>query len=164
MKRHFHGNNQAGHVQKAKLQKQIYTSTSTQYEGTWPPEWGSFHRGTGCPLIHLQTWKSGPSRRVSCQGNKGSGDRGHLGGGSLRGLSPAHMEVGSRDLGRPISPAQLLPAPTLGCFLYQPPLVKSQKQAPGAAGCSSNTPRRSPARHNRGGSARATPAGKRSWT
>lgn len=129
-----------------------------------PQSGGPFTGDTGCPLIHLQTWKSGPSQRVPSQGNKGSGDRGHLGGGSLSGLSAAHTEVGSRDLGRPISPAQLLPAPTLGCSLYQPPLVKSQKQASGAAGCSSNTARRSPARHNGRGSARATPAGERSRT
>ena len=39
---------------------------------------------------------------------------------------------GQRGPGQAHSPACLLPAPTLGCFLYQPPLVRAQKQVPGA--------------------------------
>ena len=60
-------------------------------------------------------------------------------------------------LARPILQACLLPAPTLGCFFHQPPLVSDQKQVPGAP---SNSARK-PKRHNGEGCARASPAGER---
>lgn len=76
---------------------------------------------------------------------------------SHRPLSP---EVGSRGLARPISAPWLLPAPTLGSFLYQPPLVRAQKQVPGAPGCPSISAL-TPKRHNGKGSARGSTAGER---
>lgn len=52
--------------------------------------------------------------------------------------------MGSGGLARPISPGRL-PSPLLppsGCFLYQPPLVRAQKQVPGAPSNSARKPKR----------------------
>lgn len=63
-------------------------------------------------------------------------------GGSLSSHSSPRLEPGcwrlapsAWRLGRPFSPAPRPPAPTLGCFLYQPPLVRarSKRQEPQAA-------------------------------
>lgn len=74
--------------------------------------------------------------------------------------SPPCLEVGSRGLARPIAPVWLLPAPTVRCSLYQPPLVRAQKRAPVAPGGPSKSPWK-PKRHNGEGCARASPAGER---
>lgn len=97
-----------------------------------PQSGGPSTEDMGCPLIHLQTWKSGPRQSARCQEDKGSGERGHIGGEKPWKPQPLRLDVGSGGPGQAHSPACLLPAPTLGCFLYQPPLVRAQKQVPGA--------------------------------
>lgn len=124
-----------------------------------PQSGGPSTEDMGCPLILLQTWKSGPRQSARCQEDKGSGDRGHTGREKPWKPQPLRLDVGSGGLARPIlqDACSLLPAPTLGCFLYQPPLVRAQKQVPGAP---SNSARK-PKRHNGEGCAKASPAGER---
>lgn len=80
-----------------------------------PQSGGPFTR-TDCPLIHLQTWKSSPASEHHAKETKERKTEATWVGKSLSCLSPSLLEVGSRGLGRPISPAQLLPAPNLGAF------------------------------------------------
>lgn len=160
MKRGFYGNYRAGHVKKAKLRKQIYISTHTQYEGTGPSQRDPSTEDVGCPLIHLQTWKSRPSQRAQRQGDKASGDRGPIrgekprqpqptvSGGGQQGPSQAHCS----SVAAPCSHRRVLPLPATTC--------KSPEASPVAPGGPSKSPWK-PKRHNGEGCARASPAGER---
>lgn len=139
MKRSFHGNCQGGHVQKAKLQKQIHTSTHTQYEGAGPQGWGSLHRGHGLPAdpspnleIQAQPESTTPRRQRKWRQRPSWWAEGTA-------ASPPCLRVGSRGLIRPISPAWLLPPSD--AFSNQPPLVraKHKRLEPGR---SSNCPQK----------------------
>lgn len=118
---------------------------------------GSIHRGHGAHWSISKPGNLGPARQPEPRRQRKWRQRLRswekpwqpqppMSGGWQQGLGQAHF---SR-----------VTAPTLRCFLYQPPLVRAQKQAPEAPGCSSNSPGK-PKRHNGGSSARASPAGER---
>lgn len=145
--------------EKSQKQKQIWTSAHTHDEATGTPEWGPSTSRHGLPTEPSPNLKSGPRQSARCQEDKGSGDRGHTGREKPWKPQPLRLDVGSGGLARPIlqDACSLLPAPTLRCFLYQPPLVRAQKQVPGAP---SNSARK-PKRHNGEGCARPAPAQER---
>ncbi len=92
-----------------------------------PQGGGPFTADMGCPLIHLRTWKSGPSQRGPHQGNKGSGDGGRVHGQKAQQPGPHVWGLAAGAcpgpfLQRSCSHSRVLSLPATTC--------KSQRRAP----------------------------------
>lgn len=141
MKRSFHGNYQGGHVQKAKLRKQIHTPIPPQDAGTGPPGWGSLHSGHGLPSDpspNLEPGNPGPARGDHTKETKEVETEATFMGRRLSSQAPTS---GGWQQGPARAHFSSAAAPTLGCFLYQPPLVRARGERQ-SQGCSSNCPRK----------------------
>jgi hypothetical protein len=91
--RSFHGNYQADHVQKAKLQNRYTHAHIYNVRASGHRSGGSFTEVLRCPPIHLQTWKSRPNHCAEPRKQR-DGDRGHLG----REKPPAAIALGAWGL------------------------------------------------------------------